>query len=87
MQALSDSLSLYANSKAEVGKVTVKSVRTKARTARIYTCKTLSSLSLSPAELQDLHRRVSNLVFGSANGDIQIYSDGYELGELVTMRY
>ena len=87
MQALSDSLSLYANSKAEVGKVTVKSVRTKARTARIYTCKTLSSLSLSPAELQDLRRRVSNLVFGSANGDIQIYSDGYELGELVTMRY
>ena len=87
MQALSDSLSLYANSKAEVGKVTVKSVRTKSRTARIYTCKTLSSLSLSPAELQDLRRRVSNLVFGSANGDIQIYSDGYELGELVTMRY
>lgn len=87
MQALSDSLSLYANSKAEVGKVIVKSVRTKARTARIYTCKTLSCLSLSPAELQDLRRRVSRLVFDTPNGDIQIYSDGYELGELVTMRY
>lgn len=87
MQALADSLTAYANSKAEVGKVSVKRVRTSGRTARVYTCKTLSSLSLSPAELQDLRRHVSQIVFGHAKGDVQIYTDGYELNELVTMRY
>lgn len=87
MQALADSLTAYANSKADVGQVTVKRVRTSSRTARIYTCKTLSGISLSPAELQDLRRRVSRLVFGDSNGDIQLYTDGYEIGELVTMRY
>ena len=44
MQALADSLTVYANSNAEVGVVTVKRVRTSGNTARIYTCKTLSSL-------------------------------------------
>lgn len=87
MQALADSLSVYANSKAEVGRVSVKRIRTGGRTARIYTCKTLSWLSLSQAELKDLRRKVSTLVFGDAGGDIQIYSDGYELGELVTLRH
>ena len=87
MQALADSLTIYANSKAEVGVVTVKRVRTSGRTARIYTCKTLSGLSLSPVELQDLRRRVSRLIFDNPNGDIQIYTDNYELGELVTLRY
>lgn len=87
MQALADSLTTYANEKAQVGKVSVKRVRTSGRTARIYTCKTLSSLSLSPDELKDLRRRVSRLVFDTAGGDIQIYTDGYEIGELVTMRY
>lgn len=87
MQALADSLTVYANSKAEVGVVSVKRVRTSGNTARIYTCKTLSSLCLSPSELTDLRRKVSMQVLGTLNGDIQIYSDGYELHELVTMRY
>ena len=87
MQALADSLTIFANEKAQVGKVNVKRIRTSGNTARIYTCKTLSSLSLSPAELQDLRRRVSRLVYNTPNGNIQIYTDGYELSELVTMRY
>lgn len=87
MQALADSLTAYANSKADVGVVTIKRLRTNGRTARIYTCKTLSGLSLSPAELQDLRRRVSRLLYDNPNGDIQIYTDNYELGELLTMRY
>lgn len=85
--ALSDSLTAYANTLAQVGKVTVKRIRTSRQTASIYTCKTLSGLSLSPSELQDLRRSVSRLVFNHPNGDIRIYSDGYELGELITMRY
>ena len=87
MQTIADSLTLYANSKAEVGIVSVKRVRTSGNTARIYTDKTLSFLSLSPAELTELRRKVSLLVFGTTKGDIQIYSDGYELHELLTMRY
>ncbi len=87
MQTIADSLTVYANSKAEVGIVSVKRVRTSGNTARIYTDKTLSFLSLSPSELTDLRRRVSLLVFGTTKGDIQIYSDGYELHELLTMRY
>lgn len=87
MQALADSLTVYANSKAEVGVVTVKRIRTYGNTARIYTCKTLSSVSFTPAELQELRRNVSKQVFGTTSGDIQIYSDGYELHELLTMRF
>lgn len=87
IQALADSLTAFANRKAEVGQVTVKRVRTSGRTARIYTCKTLSCLSLSPGEVQDLRRSVSRLVFDNAVGDIQIYTDGYEIGDLLTMRY
>ena len=87
MTTLGDSLTVYANSDTKVGKVTVKRVRTSGRTARVYTCKTLSSLSLSPEQLKDLRQHVSQWVFGHTKGDVQIYSDGYELSELLTMRY
>lgn len=85
--ALGDSLTICANKHAQVGKVSVKRIRTSGNTALIYTDKTLSGLSLSPAELKALRRDVSMLVYGHTTGDIQIYSDGYELGELITMRY
>lgn len=87
MRALGDSLTAYANEKAQVGKVSVKRIRTSDNSASIYTDKTLSGLSLSPAELKDLRRCVSKLVFGNTDGNIQIFSDGYELDELVPMRY
>lgn len=87
IQGLADSLTAYANRKAEIGPVSIKQLRTSGRSARIYTCKALSSLSLSPRELQELRRKVSTLVFGDAGGSISIYSDGYELGDLITMRY
>lgn len=87
IQALSDSLTAYANRQAVVGNVVVKRVRTSGKTARVYTDKTLSCLSLSPAELQDLRRCVSELVLGTPGGSIQLYSDGYELDELITPRY
>ena len=87
MQALADSLTAYANRIADVGIVGVKRVRTSGQTAKIYTDKTLSSLSLSPSELRDLRQQVSVLLFGHPKGDIQLYSDGNELHELVTMRF
>ncbi len=87
MQSLADSLTIYANSKADVGKVAVKRIRTSGNHAKIYTDKTLSTLSLSPSELRELRRKVSVQVFGNTGGDIQLYSDGYELGELVSLRY
>ncbi len=87
MQPLADSLTVYANQKASVGIVGVKRIRTSGKTARVYTDKTLSSLSLSPAELQDLRRYVSRIIFDTPKGAVDIFSDGYELGELVTMRY
>lgn len=87
IQGLADSLTTFANSKADVGKVSIKRIRSNDRTIHIYTCKALSGISLSPSELQDLRRRVSRQVFGNTGGDIHIYSDGYELGELVTLRH
>lgn len=87
VRALGDSLTAYANQKAQVGKVTVKRIRTSGNTANIYTCKVLSGLSLSPKELQELRKQASLLVFGHTTGDIHIYSDGYELNELIPMRY
>lgn len=87
MQALADSLTAYANTKAVVGKVGVKRIRTSGNTARIYTDKTMSCLSLSQAEVKELRQLLSKQLFGSRKGDVQIYTDGYELGELVTMRF
>ena len=87
MQALSDSLTVYANRYAAVGPVSVKRVRTSGSTARVYTDKTLSFLSLSPAEQQEMRRQVSMLLFGNTRGNIQLYTDGYEIGELTPPRF
>ena len=87
MEALADSLTVLANQHVAIGKVGVKRIRTSGNTARVYTDKALSCLSLSPAEQQEMRRQVSLLLFGNTKGNIQLYTDGYEIGELTTPRF
>lgn len=86
-QTLGDSLTVYAAFPACVAKVKVKNLRVNKQTVQVYTNKTLSGLSMSPEALSTLRRTVSKWVLGHEYGSIKIYSDGYELGELITDRY
>lgn len=80
---LSDSLTEYAGfNTIAVPKVKVKSMRVNGNHVRLNTNATMSYLSLTHDELQDLKRSVSRWVLGHERGVIQLYTDGYEISEL-----
>ena len=86
-QALSDTLSHFVHQRAYVENVKVNNVRVKNSYVTIYTNKALSVISLSDKDIQELRKLVSQMVFGHQNGKVTIYTDGYEIGELVTSLY
>ncbi len=81
-KALGDSLSVYANQFARVGKVKVNRIRVDQDRAEIFTSNNLSYLSLSPEQIDSLHQIAVKLVYGDQGGECYIFSDGYELSEL-----
>lgn len=88
MRALGDSLDNWAGFNLGcVPKVRVTQIKSNKDLVWVYTNKVLSCLSLSPAQVNDLRRKVSIWIFGNTNGKVTIYSDGYEIGELITDRY
>lgn len=84
---LGDSLNAYTDFPEFIPKVKVKNLRVNKLNVNVYTNKTLSALSLSPEELTGLRKKVSQWVLGTERGHINIYSDGYELGDLITDRF
>lgn len=86
-QLLADSLTAIATSHTYVENVEVNRIRVRNSSVSVYTNRALSGVSLSEEEVQDIRRMVSRLVFGNNKGKVSIYTDGYELGELVTTRY
>ena len=88
MRALSDSLDNWAGfNRTCIPKVKVTQVKSNKDRVSVYTNKVLSCLSLSPAQVAQLRTKVSVWLLGHPRGKISIYTDGYELGELVTARY
>lgn len=67
--------------------VSVNRIRVRNNSVSVYTNKTLSQVSLSDEDINNIRLIVSQLVFGNNNGKVSIYTDGYELSELVTARY
>ena len=86
-QELADTLTHFATNQAYVGKVSVNRISVRKQQVFVYTNATLSHLSLSPTQVRDLRLLVSQLVLGNNQGKVTIYSDGKELGELITSRY
>lgn len=85
-RALGDSLTAYVDFPPCVPRVRVKNLRVNRNSINLYTNKTLAALALDSEGLVVLRRQVSQWVLGHTQGDVKIYSDGYELGELLTDR-
>ncbi len=83
-QALADTLTHFVKSRAYTSNVTVNRVRVRNSQVFIYTNRTLSQVSLSNSEVRDLRLLVSQMILGNNQGKVSIYTDGYEVGELVT---
>ena len=86
-QALADTLTHFVKSRAYVGDVTISRVRVRNSQVFVYTNRSLSQVSLSQNEVRDLRLLVSQMVLGNNQGKVTIYTDGYEIGELVTTRH
>ena len=86
-QALADTLTHYVKSRAYVSDVTISHVRVRNSQVFVYTNRSLSQVSLSQNEVRDLRLLVSQMVLGNNQGKVTIYTDGYEIGELVTTRH
>ncbi len=87
MQSVEDSLNNYVSFPPCVPRVHVKNLRVKGNIVNVYTNNTLSCLSLSPAELTQLHKKVSRWVLGHEKGKVTLYSDRKDLYSLITARY
>ena len=70
-----------------IPRVRITQLRTQDNEIKLYTNKTLSCLSLSPEDIASLRQKVSKWVTGKDTAQVTIYSDGYELDELVTERF
>ena len=86
-QQLTDTLNAYVKERAYTESVRVSNIRVKNQFVTIYTNKALSTISLTESEVRDLRLLISQLVLGNNQGKVTIYTDGYELGELVTTLY
>lgn len=83
---LADSLDAYTKERI-VPMARVRVIRLRERGTRIdvETNVTMSGLSLTRDELQDLKRRISLWVRGDEKGQVYIYSDRHEMDELVSV--
>ena len=79
-KALGDSLTVYANRFARVGKVKVEKVRVNQDRADIYTNPTLGYLSLTQEQIDTFRLIASKAIYGDQGGECYIHiKDGYEL--------
>ena len=86
-QALSDTLTAFVHERAFAESVKVSNIRVKNQFVTLYTNKALSVVSLNESEVRDLRLLISQLVLGNTQGKVTIYTDGYEIGDLVTSLY
>lgn len=83
-QALIDTLNALVRQHAYTESVKIHSVRVKNKYVTIRTNRALSTISMSANEVRDLRLLVSQIVLGNNRGKVTIYTDDYEIGELVT---
>ena len=89
-RVLSDTLTHYANEQAKVGKVNISRVQVRNNEVTAYDDKklrTLSMLPMTPKQADKIRRIVSQFVLGHEDGKVLVFSDGYELSELIPQRF
>ena len=86
-QALTDTLTAFVKQHAYTETVKVSNIRVKNKFITLHTNRALSTISLSENEVRDLRLLVSQMILGNHLGKVPIYTDEYEIGELVTTRH
>ena len=86
-QQLTDTLNAFVKARAYTEPVKVTNIRVKNQFVFVYTNKALSTISLNENDVRDLRLLVSQLVLGNNQGRVTIYTDDYEIGNLVTTLY
>lgn len=86
-EEMADTLTSFAQAKASVARVTVKSIRVKGQNVIVTTNPILESLSLSPQDVKELREKVSMMTLGHKKGKVTIYTNGQEIGTLITCIY
>ncbi|MCM1034599.1 MAG: N-acetylmuramoyl-L-alanine amidase [Paludibacter sp.] len=82
-QVLTDSIYNYANRYARVGKISIPRIQIRNKHANLYVSHNLSCMPFTSENTTDLRKMVSNMIFGSQQGDVRIFTDGYEVSELI----
>ena len=82
-QALEDSLTVYANSIARVGRVRISNVNVRGGQAEVETNATLASLPLYPDQQRQIRAIIRHFLLNDARGKVTVRSDGYELADLL----
>ena len=87
-QALADSLQAWYVPFSDVWspRVKVKQVRVNGSNITVHSNGVLGGVVLTPSELTALRKKVSILVLGHERGKVSVYSNKYELGELIPDR-
>lgn len=83
-QLIADTLTSIAREHAFTGKVCVSDIRVKNQYVTIQTNATLSHISFSQKDVQNIRTLMSKLILGNIHGKVTIYSGNMELGDLVT---
>ena len=83
-QALADTLTSIVQQHAFAGKVSVSDIRVKNQYITVYTNATLSHVSLSQKEVQNIRTLISKLLLGNIHGKVTVYSGEMEIGDLIT---
>ena len=86
-QLLADTLTHIVRAHALAGSVKVKKVNVSHNKVKVYTNASLSQVSLSPAEVDSLRALIERIVLNDKTGEVLIYSEDVELGDLITSRY
>lgn len=85
-QALADSLTTHANRYAKVGNISVTRVQVRNGQGIVYAGRNLSGMPFTPGNIAAMRQSAATCIFGSPQGDILIFTDGYEISELVPDR-
>lgn len=85
-QALADTISRYVNEQANVGKINITKVFARNNSITLQASKNLEWVPLNEKQVAHIRLLCSLYVNNNANSVVAIYTNGYELGELISPR-
>ncbi len=85
-QGLADSVSHYVQQYASIGNLAVQRIRVQNNTAKVFFTKNLSGIPFTPVIADDVHEIAKYFIFPDEDGEVFVFTDGYEISELVLSR-